>query len=81
MNTESEPKGIQRKRRQSAKRTKSAAPADRPGPSRERPTRIPYSAQQVRLAVANQDPAFYYYWQKDVGDNLQRMLDAGYDKL
>lgn len=41
--------------------------------------RIPFSGFSYKLEVAHKDPGYFYYWQKDVGDNLERMLLAGYE--
>lgn len=41
--------------------------------------RVSFSGMSKKLDVAYKDPNFYYYWQKDTGDNLQRMLRAGYE--
>ena len=45
----------------------------------ERQERIPFGGFTYKLEVANKDPNFFYYWQKDVGDNINRMLRAGYE--
>ena len=58
----------------------SEAPASqRKTPARERVTRVAFGGNQLKLEVINQDPDYWYYWQKDQGDNLQRMVDAGYE--
>ncbi len=41
--------------------------------------RVPFGGLQYKLQVENTDPDYFYYWQKDVGDNIQRMLDAGFE--
>lgn len=45
----------------------------------KRPVRTPFGGMHYKLEIRNKDPNYVYYWQKDVGDNLQRMLDAGYE--
>lgn len=46
---------------------------------RERKRRVPFGGFVSKLEVANKDPAYFYYWQKNTGDYIQRMLDAGYE--
>ena len=58
-------------------------PSPSEGTTEEAPVRyrerIPFSGLSKKLDVAYKDPEFYYYWQKDTGDNIARMLRAGYE--
>ncbi|GAF88295.1 unnamed protein product [marine sediment metagenome] len=48
---------------------------DKPG----RRKRVPFAGVVRKLHVAYKAPGYYYYWQKDTGDNIQRMRQAGYE--
>jgi len=50
-----------------------------PAPRTPVSQRVPFGGFSLKLDVANKDPNFYYYWQSDKGDNLERMLQAGYE--
>ena len=41
--------------------------------------RIPFGGLVRKLYIPNKDPNYFYYWQKDAGDNIKRMLQAGYE--
>lgn len=45
---------------------------------RQEPTRIPFGGRRKRLTILNKDPEYFYYWFKDVGDDLFRARSAGY---
>ncbi len=55
------------------------SPGEKPAVKRTSMARVPFGGFSYKLEVANKDPEYYYYWQKDVGDNLERMLLAGYE--
>jgi hypothetical protein len=54
-------------------------PGEKPAVVRAPMARVPFGGFNYKLEVANKDPSFFYYWQKDVGDNLERMQRAGYE--
>jgi len=49
-------------------------------PKAVRPTRVPMSGQQLRMAIPEEykDPAFHYAWHTDKKDTLYRAKNAGF---
>ena len=47
----------------------------------EKRARVPFGGFTYKLEVAYKDPAYFYCWQKDVGDNIRRMEAAGYEQV
>jgi hypothetical protein len=45
----------------------------------KRPARVPFGGLSYKLEVKHKDPAYWYYWFRNRGDEVERAKAAGYE--